>query len=41
VAPDTLQAETTMGRKAELCLWPKHMVYVAGSPNEAASFVCQ
>ncbi|CAN9311384.1 unnamed protein product [Alternaria alternata] len=41
VAPDKLEAETTKGRKADLCLWPKHLVYVAGNPNEAASFECQ
>ncbi|KAL1797267.1 hypothetical protein ACET3X_003873 [Alternaria dauci] len=41
VAPETLQAETTTGEKAELCLWPKHLVYVAGNPDETASFECQ
>lgn len=41
VAPEMLEAETTQGRKAQLCLWPKHMVYVGGNPNEAASFACR
>jgi feruloyl esterase len=41
VAPETLKAETTTGRKAELCLWPKHLVYVAGNPDEAVSFECR
>ena len=41
VAPDTLEAKTTAGRKAELCLWPKHLMYVTGNPDEAASFECR
>jgi len=41
LAPETLEAETATGRKAQLCLWPTHMVYVGGNPNEAASFECR
>ncbi|EMD68364.1 hypothetical protein COCSADRAFT_134024 [Bipolaris sorokiniana ND90Pr] len=41
VAPETLAAETSEGRKANLCLWPKHLVYVSGNPDEATSFECQ
>ncbi|KAI4932447.1 hypothetical protein J4E85_002845 [Alternaria conjuncta] len=40
-APEVLEAETTQGRKAQLCLWPKHMVYVGENPDEAASFECR
>jgi hypothetical protein len=41
VAPETLGAETAAGRKAQLCLWPKHLVYVKGDADEAASFECR
>jgi feruloyl esterase len=41
VPPETLAAETPTGRKARLCLWPKHLVYVQGDPEEAASFECR
>ena len=43
-APDTLEAETqgdAKGRKANLCLWPKQLVYVGGDPDVAASFECR
>jgi hypothetical protein len=40
VAPETLEAETTDGRKANLCAWPKHLVYVGGDPDAASSFMC-
>ncbi|KAH7371498.1 feruloyl esterase-like protein B precursor [Pyrenochaeta sp. MPI-SDFR-AT-0127] len=44
IAPETLEAETqggAAGRKANLCLWPKRMVFAAGDPNEATSFECR
>lgn len=44
IAPETLEAETqgpAAGRKANLCLWPKRLVYVSGDPNLATSFGCQ
>ncbi|KAL6170995.1 hypothetical protein ACJQWK_03942 [Exserohilum turcicum] len=41
VAPETLAAETAGGRKANLCLWPKTLIYVGSDPDEATSFTCQ
>jgi hypothetical protein len=41
VAPETLEAETTNGRKANLCVWPKKLVYVGGDTDVATSFECQ
>ena len=41
VAPETLAAETPAGRKANICLWPKQLVYMGGNPDQAASFECQ
>lgn len=44
IAPETLESETqgdTGGRKANLCLWPKHLVYVHGDPAHATSFECR
>ncbi|KAH7094406.1 feruloyl esteras-like protein B precursor [Paraphoma chrysanthemicola] len=44
VAPETLQAETqgeAAGRKANLCMWPKKLIYVGGDADEASSFACQ
>lgn len=41
VAPETLAAETPAGRKADICLWPKQLVYIGGNPDQAASFECQ
>lgn len=44
IAPETLEAEApgdVKGRKANLCLWPKHLVYIDGDPNEATSFNCK
>jgi feruloyl esterase len=40
-APETLEAETAEGKKANLCMWPKHLVYVEGDPDMATSFGCQ
>ncbi|KAF1937543.1 feruloyl esteras-like protein B precursor [Clathrospora elynae] len=41
IAPDTLAAEQPKGKKANLCLWPKHLVYVKGDSSEATSFECR
>lgn len=41
VAPETLAAETPKGGKAELCMWPKQLVYIDGKPDEAASYGCE
>lgn len=53
VAPETLEAKAipniypglpggaTELRTANLCLFPKTMVYTGGDPNEADSFDCQ
>jgi len=44
IAPETLEAETqgdASGRRANLCLWPKHLVYVDGDPAHATSFTCR
>ncbi|KEF54361.1 uncharacterized protein A1O9_09527 [Exophiala aquamarina CBS 119918] len=53
VAPETLEAKAIPGllpglsggatklRTANLCLYPKTMVYVGGDPNQAGSFSCQ
>jgi hypothetical protein len=44
IAPQTLEAETQgviAGRKVELCLWPKKVLYVSGDPNDASSFECR
>ncbi|KAF2848893.1 feruloyl esteras-like protein B precursor [Plenodomus tracheiphilus IPT5] len=44
IAPETLDAETqgdAKARKANLCLWPKHLVYVAGDAAAATSFECR
>jgi hypothetical protein len=44
IAPETLKA-TTRGdaktRTANLCLWPKKLVYVGGDAAEATSFACK
>jgi hypothetical protein len=41
VAPETLEAETIKGRKANLCAWPKRLIYVGGDADVATSFECQ
>lgn len=44
IAPETLDAENrgdAKVRKAKLCLWPKHLVYVAGDAAEASSYKCR
>lgn len=44
IAPETLEAQTQgqgKVRKANLCLWPKHLVYVGGDAAEATSFSCR
>jgi len=38
---ETLAAETSKGRKANLRLWPKHFVYVDVNSDEVTSFKCQ
>jgi hypothetical protein len=41
IAPETLEAKTTEGRKAGLCAWPKHLVYIGGDRDVASSFGCR
>jgi hypothetical protein len=43
IAPEMLEATTRDGanRTANLCLWPKKLVYVGGNAAEAASFACK
>ncbi|KAH4984310.1 hypothetical protein HBI76_141850 [Parastagonospora nodorum] len=40
--PNTLEAlNRENGRKVELCLWPKKLVYVGGDAAKATSFACK
>jgi hypothetical protein len=44
VVPETLEGKTRgLGstRSAELCLWPKKMVYLGGGADKASSFGCK
>lgn len=44
VAPETLEGKTMADAKtktANLCLWPKKLVYLKGDPAEATSFGCK
>ncbi|KAI8934416.1 hypothetical protein NX059_009151 [Plenodomus lindquistii] len=44
IAPETLESEAQSGskvKKANLCLWPKHLVYISGDSDDAASYACR